>query len=399
MTMRIMMIDPLLTTLAYDRLLVSALVEAGHEVLSCGRPLKKNERWDKRYGEYFEIGFDWANPPLTHSAMRRRVYWFYYHVRYLKALLLVARKSKEFKADIVHIQWMHAPVLIWFFLRLISKNTGKLLTMHDSQVANGDKVLWLQILGLDQALRSFDHIIVHTESSAARLRNRGVEGDKLSIIPHGLLTADIKQTSAPPTSNSKLTFMLFGRLAHYKGVDVLIRAVQAMKPSVRERCRFVVAGNPTIDVNEMLHLSKRCNVFELFDFRLGFIPEDELASTLSSADIFVFPYREIDASGVLMLILQYGKPIVASDIGLFSEMLTSGLHGILTKPADAQELAEAIECLACDADFRLRSGMNVRRLTNQIPTWAEIAYKTSRVYQDIIRIHKGSQVNLMLDSD
>ena len=381
--MRIMMVDPLLYPIAYDKALVAALVEAGHEVLFCGRKLTKGETWDSSHGTYLELPLSPPAPPSTTSATRRRAYWLHYHIGYLKALLVAARRNKIFRADVIHIQWLVAPFFDSIFLTLNSKKTATVLTMHDTQVANGDKVSRYQSFGLARALRQFDRIIVHTEIGASRLARRGIEPGIVTHIPHGLLTANSKKSTAMTPRDDKITFLLFGALRPYKGIDILIRAVGLMEPSVRDRCRFVVAGNAGMDVEELVCLANECQVTQFFEFRVGFIPEDELASVLTLADVFVYPYREIEASGSLMLCLQYGKPIVASNIGIFSEILTSGVHGRMTKPGNVEELSRALQSLAVDDHFRIQAALNVKRLSDSIPTWAEIANRTISEYHKV----------------
>ena len=45
---------------------------------------------------------------------------------------------------------------------------------------------------------------------------------------------------------------------------------------------------------------------------LRFVPDAEMSDMLSAAHVIVFPYREIDVSGVLMAALRHGRPIIAS---------------------------------------------------------------------------------------
>jgi glycosyltransferase involved in cell wall biosynthesis len=383
--MRIVMLDPLLATIPYDKALVGALVDAGHDVLVCGRQLRKGELWDKSHGAYLELPLALPNPPSTASGMRLRAYWWSYQIKYLRALFFALRSSREFRPDIIHTQWMLVPLLDSIVLKMTGNKIGKILTMHDTEVANGGDVQGAQVFGLERVLRLFDRIIVHTDVATDRLVKRGVEPGKITRIPHGILTVDSTTSTGEPPRRDKLTFMLFGMLKHYKGVDVLIKAVQAMNPSARDRCRFVVAGKAAMDVEQLISMSKRCGVFHLFEFRIGFIPDDEFDNVLKSADVFVYPYREIEASGALMLSLPYGKPIIASNIGLFSEMLVTGVHGRLVKPEDAQGLSEALEFLANDKDFRAQAGHHVKQLADGIPSWTEIADKTAREYQKVAR--------------
>jgi glycosyltransferase involved in cell wall biosynthesis len=379
--MRVMIIDPLLATIPYDKALAGALVELGNDVLFCGRRLKKGEIWDRPYGAYFELPFSPPNPPSTASSIRLRIYWWFYHLTYLRALAHAARKSREFDAEAIHVQWTLIPIFDWIFLKMISRGARKILTLHDTQVANGDKIQRLQVLGFDRILPLFDCIIVHTTAGLGRLTKRGIDPRKISQIPHGLLTPAAATQPCKEICSEKIIFMIFGLLKPYKGIDILIRAVEAMRPSVRECCRFVIAGKASMDVEELILLAKNTGILHHFDFRIGFIPDDQLENVLKCADAFVYPYREIEASGALMMTLQFGKPIIASNIGLFSEMLTSDVHGKLVEPGNFKQLSKALESLTIDGNFRARAGHNVKELADQIPTWREIAIKTVHQYQ------------------
>ena len=239
--MRIAMIDPLLDTLPYDRALVDALVKCGHDVLFCGRRLN-DEKWDISSLTYQELPIDQPNPPVGAALIRLRIYWWSYHIAYFRSLIFAIRRAREFGAEVIHVQWMLVPLFYWILMKSMGRRIGKVLTMHDTQVSNGGHVQRVQTLGLEQALRMFDRIIVHTDAGAKRLLGRGIEPKKIVRIPHGLLSAD-SRVSVPLMSNQDETvFLLFGLLKPYKGIDILIRAVSVMEPALRKHCRFVIAG-------------------------------------------------------------------------------------------------------------------------------------------------------------
>src|SRR5580692_7655331 len=167
--MRIVMLDPLLATIPYDKALVGALVEAGHDVLVCGRQLRKGELWDKSHGAYLELLLALPTPPSTASGMRLRAYWWSYQIKYLRALFFALRSSRDFRPDIIHTQWMLVPLLDSIVLKMTGNKIGKILTMHDTEVANGGAVQGAQVFGLERVLRLFDRIIVHTDVATDRL--------------------------------------------------------------------------------------------------------------------------------------------------------------------------------------------------------------------------------------
>jgi glycosyltransferase involved in cell wall biosynthesis len=121
-------------------------------------------------------------------------------------------------------------------------------------------------------------------------------------------------------------------------------------------------------------------ISEQVAFDLRFVPDDEISTLIENADIQVFPYRVIDASGILTLTIGVGRTIVASKLGVFDELLRDGIHGALVKPDDPQALAAALHPLIMDTASRVRAAQAVRALANSIPDWPAIARRTQEVY-------------------
>ena len=112
------------------------------------------------------------------------------------------------------------------------------------------------------------------------------------------------------------------------------------------------------------------------EFDLRFIPEDELTSLVARADILAFPYRNIDASGVLIPAIAAGRPIVASNLGTFSECLSDQAEGTLVPPDDPVELSRSLKRLISDPDYRNSKSQGMLELRNSVPTWSSIARLT-----------------------
>ena len=142
-------------------------------------------------------------------------------------------------------------------------------------------------------------------------------------------------------------------------------------------------GKPYMDVVPLLNPTRELKARVQLDLR--FVPDDEMNNLLSLADVMLFPYREVDTSGVLMAALRYGRPIIASRVGAFAEMLVNGRHGLLVPPGDANALAAAMTCLCCQAHTRAAMGAAVAELSAAIPSWDEIARRTTDLYYSLIR--------------
>jgi glycosyltransferase involved in cell wall biosynthesis len=118
------------------------------------------------------------------------------------------------------------------------------------------------------------------------------------------------------------------------------------------------------------------------------VDEAEVAAYFAEADIIVLPYRRIDQSGVLMVALAFGKPIVASRVGGFAETLQDGVHGFLVEPGNVESLAQALTRLLSDDELRARMASAVERLAGEELLWSNIAKQTVRLYQTLVEAKK-----------
>src|SRR4029077_10038301 len=162
----------------------------------------------------------------------------------------------------------------------------------------------------------------------------------LARIPHGLLHDVAPITARNSQASDRVRFLLFGKLKSYKGADVLIEAFRLLPPVIRDQAEVQIVGKPYMDVEPLQRAARALGPGVRLDLR--FVPDVEMSDLLALADVIVFPYREIDVSGVLMAALRYGRPIIASRIGGFVELLVDGRHAILVPPDDTSALAEAM---------------------------------------------------------
>jgi glycosyltransferase involved in cell wall biosynthesis len=156
---------------------------------------------------------------------------------------------------------------------------------------------------------------------------------------------------------------------------VLVEALSRLAPSLRRRARIIIAGRPRMD---LAPLSARIaalgleQTVELWPRRLS---EDEMADLFELADCFVFPYRQIDASGVYFLTKDLGKWIIASQVGIFAEEVQDGVQGTLVPPDDAAALSAALA--AAIERQPTPAGASPG------PSWLDIGRATRRLYDQV----------------
>ena len=240
----------------------------------------------------------------------------------------------------------------------------------------------MQRLGATAVLARFDRVIIHTEQARPRLAAYGVDAARVQRIAHGFLDDSAPvPPPAPITDGRPVRFLLFGKIKPYKGIDLMIEAVKRLAPETRARIEVLVVGKPYMDVAPLQAAAAEVPQIR-FEFR--FVPDEEMPSLFAWADVLAFPYREIEMSGVLMAALKTARPMVASNIGGFAELLTDGATGFLVEPGDVVGLAQAITRLVEEPAMRARMTQGLIDLVQAIPSWDRIAADTEDLYAAVI---------------
>jgi glycosyltransferase-like protein len=115
---------------------------------------------------------------------------------------------------------------------------------------------------------------------------------------------------------------------------------------------------------------------------LGTVSEAELGGWYRAADVFAFPSVKEGFGLVVLEALAAGLPVVATDIPVFAEYLTSGVNAMLVPPDDGPALAGALEALAADPALRRRLAAGGAPVVARF-TWEASALRHLDVYASL----------------
>jgi beta-1,4-mannosyltransferase len=137
----------------------------------------------------------------------------------------------------------------------------------------------------------------------------------------------------------ELVYAFVGQIRPYKGLVELVDAFDAITASDPHR-RLLVAGlpgkGPAVDA-----FLERCLLQPFISLHPRRIPTDEMQMFLRSADVAVLPYVRALSSGVLMLALSFGLPVVVPRMGGITELVTDEFARTFS-PGDPDSLIAAI---------------------------------------------------------
>jgi glycosyltransferase involved in cell wall biosynthesis len=225
------------------------------------------------------------------------------------------------------------------------------------------------------ALQTAERVVVHSGQTLERLTELGIGEDRLVVIPHPVFDDPVAADASPPSGH---TLLFFGLIRHYKGLDVLVRALPEIARHVPE-VKLAVAGDPLDPIDPIRELARELGVDERIEWRLGFVPDQEVAPLFARAAFLVLPYRVIESSGVLALALGHGRPAVVSDLGAVGETVHEFGAGRAVPPEDVAALASACVQLLTD-ESALHESFAGALAARSALTWDEAAKAHEQLY-------------------
>ncbi|MFZ2035689.1 MAG: glycosyltransferase family 4 protein [Dehalococcoidales bacterium] len=280
--------------------------------------------------------------------------------------------------DVVHVTFeLRVP---FFFIRMLHSRFPIVTTIHEPKGISHTLLKTallnpMQELNVKLLARSSDSIILHGESHKSYLLTKKVPFDKLFVIPHGPFT--LPNLTTKPRTDYRFNVLFFGNINPYKGIEYLIKAGKQLSINLPDIV-ITIAGSGNFS-----RYSKLINNDKHFIVYNRFIPEQEAADLFQNASLVVLPYIDGSQSGNISLAGSFRKPVIATNVGNFAEMVINGKTGILIPPRDYSALANAMYTLLTNDLMRQEMGENGFNLFQKF-TWGDVANKTMIVYQDAI---------------
>ncbi len=183
--------------------------------------------------------------------------------------------------------------------------------------------------------------------------------DKCRVLPYGIdlsafeATPEIRQVAAELRARHapKPLLLYVGKLRHYKGLNVLIEAMQQID------AHLLVIGSGMLE-EEWRGQASALGLDDRISF-LGELSDADKLIALYASDLFVLPStNRAEAFGIVLIeAMACGLPLISTELGTGTSFVNQHEQtGLVVPPGDPDALAAAINRLLGDDELRKRMG-------------------------------------------
>jgi glycosyltransferase involved in cell wall biosynthesis len=261
--------------------------------------------------------------------------------------------------------------------------------LYNSIMARGDVVIANSHYTKEHILQRYD-----VDPRRVIVIPRGVDLDVFD--PQKLSTETIAALRASwgvGERDARCVIIVPARLTRWKGQLVLIDAIQELNARRPGAVKVVIAGDAqgrTAYVEEMRHAINKAQLQEVVAI-VGHIRH--MPEAFAASDLAVFPVIEPEAFGRGAVEAQaMGVPVVAAQIGGFTETIVDNETGLLVPPGSASALANALErMLDLGREARVAMGKRGAERARRMYSTAALQSATLSVYQSLLRKRRDSK--------
>lgn len=183
--------------------------------------------------------------------------------------------------------------------------------------------------------------------------------------------------------NSHFDIITIGRLVEEKGIEYSINAIYHLnKRNPLLSISYKIIGEGYL-IRKLKNLIRNLNIQDKIEF-LGALPHAEIIKEMRSADIFLLPSVAEVTPVVLMEAQAIGLPVIASNVGSVSQVVTDKASGFLVGAKDINAMVEKLEFLIAHPEIWPEMGRAGRKFVEENYDIKKLNGKLERIYKELV---------------
>jgi len=313
-------------------------------------------------------------------------------------LFKLIRVIKKYKIDIVHTHLWGANT--WG--RIAAKLAGVkvvIATEHNVDTWKPRYYFWI-----DRFLQYFtDKIIVVSEKVKEFYVGEGISEKKIEVVhngiplfsssfpschlPGGIKTGEVRERVGEEFGihPEDKVLAIVGRLVEQKGHRYLFEALHLLNG--RYKLKVLVIGEGP-QREKLVNMARQSGIEDKVMFT-GI--RQDVRRILSAVDILVMPSLREGLPMALLEAMANEVAVIASNVGGVPEVIIDKQTGILVKPGDKAELAEAINFLLEDESLRRKLAMEGKKRVTDEFSYNRMVERTEELYLGLLQKKGGNK--------
>jgi len=294
----------------------------------------------------------------------------------------LARMLKKGK-NIVHVH-TYRDAITAVMARIISDNpdTKVVFTPHGLKRPTLNYVSKKIYRSIDQYVFVSQFAYEYFHAHAPRLKRQII-----SVIPESVLNTDTSAQAQVPNlrqqfevRDDQALIMFHSRLSRDKGVDVLLKALTMLNA---DTYRMVLIGEghrlAMLQIKSFIVENKLVENVKLLGFQRN------IHDYIKQCDFGVQPSTIAEVQGISNLeYMKHGKPIITTNNGAQPEYIKNKINGLLVRPNNPEQLADAIKLLCNDRKLRQQLGAQAKKDFDTNLNYDKFYEKITTLYNNLL---------------
>lgn len=284
------------------------------------------------------------------------------------------------KTDVLHY---HMPFIFAVIAHFMARpKCKKMVISYHGKIVGYDKYMWpfwwiyRRFYKLADKIHVLSPTIIDTDIVLSKNK------EKCEIVSYGIdTTINVNEKDVKifrQQYNNKKIILCMGRLVSFKGFTYVIQAMQQVEGAI-----LLVAGGGPLKTEFEQYINEN-NLQEKVVLLGSVIDKQKKSLLFAACDVFILSScRTSESFGIVQLeAMKYGKPVINTNLGTgVNYVSVDRKTGLTVKPANVEDLAEAINKLVNDDELANTFGQNAKERVKELFDIKKVRKKYAEIYK------------------
>lgn len=272
----------------------------------------------------------------------------------------------------------------------LAKKSGIPIILEVNEIAGEKRVRAQYFTGISKRIeryvfRNVDAIIVVSSFLKEKMKEMGIDGEKIFIMPNAVDEDIFSKETVEKTienkyfvKNGALVIGFIGWFVKWHNIESLIDVFSKVAKKFQSYL-FLVGDGALKDKFKEMAIDRNIEDRVIFP---GSIPYDDIPNYIDLMDICVVPGSNEYRSPIkLFEYMSMGKAVIAPKYKAIESIIEDGKDGMLFEPENGNSLEKILEELVSDSKKRKALGKKAREKVVKNHTWLGNARKVVEIYE------------------